>query len=51
MLPIIATVVLYFVHNMGKRLGIIAAFTALFSLALALLTRATMQEVFAATAA
>ncbi len=44
-------VVLYFVHNMPARLGIIAAFTQMFSLVLILATSARKAEVFAATAA
>jgi hypothetical protein len=51
MLPIGATIVLYLVQNTAKRLGIVAAFTAIFSLALGLFTRASLQEVFSATAA
>jgi hypothetical protein len=42
---------LYFVHNMLIRLGIVAAFTQVFSLVLILATSARKIEVFAATAA
>ncbi|KAL2068343.1 hypothetical protein VTL71DRAFT_16441 [Oculimacula yallundae] len=44
-------VALYFVDDMLARLGIIAAFTQVFSLVLVLVTRARKVEVFAATAA
>jgi hypothetical protein len=49
--PISSIVILYFVNSMPARLGIAAAYTALFSFALALLTRARRVEIFAATAA
>lgn len=42
---------LYFVDNMIARLGIVAAFTQVFSLVLILATNARKIEVFAATAA
>jgi hypothetical protein len=51
MLPIMVTIILYIVKDTVKRLGIIAAFVALFSLALGLFTSATLYEVFSATAA
>ncbi len=51
MLPMTVTIILYVVKDTVKRLGIIAAFTAIFSLALGLFTRASLQEVFSATAA
>lgn len=51
MLPILSTIVLYFVQDTGKRLWIITGFTALFSLSLGFFTRATVQEIFSATAA
>jgi hypothetical protein len=47
--PISSIVALYFVDNMGRRLGIIAAFTAVFSLCLAIMTNARKVEIFAAT--
>lgn len=42
---------LYFVHSDGARLGMIAAFTVLFALSMALFTNARRAETFAATAA
>lgn len=42
---------LYFVHSNGVRLGMIAAFTILFTLSMALFTNARRAETFAATAA
>lgn len=51
LLPVGAIVVLYAVGNMSKRLGIIAGFTALFSLVLALVTNGELIDVFAASAA
>jgi hypothetical protein len=50
-LLIISVVVLYFVHPAGIRLGIIGAFTMVFSLGLALFAGADRNEIFAATAA
>ncbi|KAI1111978.1 hypothetical protein F5Y14DRAFT_453427 [Nemania sp. NC0429] len=50
-LPIAAIVVLYNVHNMATRIGIIAALTGLFSTSMSILTMAALQEIFAATAA
>ncbi|KAI0206579.1 hypothetical protein F4808DRAFT_454500 [Astrocystis sublimbata] len=50
-LPIAAIVVLYSVHDMVTRIGIIAASTGLFSTSMSLLTMASLQEIFAATAA
>jgi hypothetical protein len=44
-------IALYFVDNMLLRLGIVAAFTQVFSLVLILATSARKIEVFAATAA
>ena len=43
--------ILYFINDMPVRLGVVAAFTALFALALALMTRASRPEIFAATTA
>ena len=51
LLPIVAVVVLYCVKDMLVRLGMVALFTVLFSLALVLVTKAKRVEVFAATAA
>jgi hypothetical protein len=44
-------IALYFVDNMIARLGIVVAFTQIFSLVLILATNARRVEVFAATAA
>jgi hypothetical protein len=51
LLPVASIVVLYAVHNQGKRLAIIAVFTACFSVLLALLTKASRSDIFATTAA
>lgn len=51
LLPIVAIVALYIVKSMPIRLAITAVFTAVFSLVLALLTKANRVENFAATAA
>lgn len=51
MLLIGAIVVLYFVKEMSKRLGIVAAFTAAFAASLGLLTNARRAEIFGSTAA
>lgn len=51
MLPIVGIVVLYIVKNMAARLGIIAGFTAIFSLTLCYFTSASIKDVFSATAA
>ena len=49
-LPVISVIILYFVHSMIARLGIVAAFTAVFVLTLAVVTDACGVEIFAATA-
>lgn len=49
--PVLSIVVLYYVQSMNARLGIVAAFTAIFSSSLALLTGAKRVEIFAATSA
>lgn len=49
LLSISAIVVLYLVSNMSVRLGIVAAFTAVFALVLALMTKARRVEIFVAT--
>jgi hypothetical protein len=49
--PVVSIVALYSVNTMPARLGTIAAFTAVFSLCLALMTRARRVEIFAATTA
>jgi hypothetical protein len=51
MLPISSIIILYLVTSTPARLGIVVAYTALFSIALALLTRARRVEIFGATAA
>ncbi|KAI1360641.1 hypothetical protein F5Y08DRAFT_331433 [Xylaria arbuscula] len=50
-LPIAAIIILYFVHDMPTRLGIIATLTGLFSTSMSMLTTASLQDIFAATAA
>lgn len=51
LLPISSLLALYFVSNLLARLGIVTAFTILFSMTLLLVTTARKVEVFAATAA
>lgn len=51
LLPVLAVVVLYCVPRMWTRLGLVALFTILFSLALMATTKARRIEIFAATAA
>ena len=51
LLPPLSIFVLYFVRRQVDRLGIVLAFSALFSFTLALFTRARGVEIFAATAA
>ncbi|KAH0555816.1 hypothetical protein GP486_006237 [Trichoglossum hirsutum] len=51
LLPTSAIFVLYFLHDMKVKLGVIIGFTALFSLALVILVRARRIEVFAASTA
>jgi len=51
LLPISSIVVLYFVSSIVARLGILVAFTAIFSLCLTLVTQAKRVEIFAATSA
>jgi hypothetical protein len=50
-IPLSSVVILYVVKSNGLRLGIIALLSALFSLALALMTNARKIEIFAATSA
>ncbi|ORY12689.1 hypothetical protein BCR34DRAFT_482138 [Clohesyomyces aquaticus] len=50
-LPLCSVVILYVVRSNGLRLGIIIVLSALFSLALALMTNARNIEIFAATSA
>lgn len=51
LLPIASIVVLYSVHSMKARLGIIAAFNVLISLCLAIFTTAKRTDIFAVVAA
>lgn len=51
LLPTLSIVVLFIVEDMAKRLGLIAVFTTVFSVALAGLTKARTVDIFAATAA
>jgi hypothetical protein len=51
LIPIAAIIVLYFVSDMSTRLAMVCLFTALFSVALSLVTAAKRVEIFAATAA
>jgi hypothetical protein len=51
LLPVASIVVLWVVHSMPARLGIIAGFTTAFSLVVSMITSATRSENFAATAA
>jgi len=50
-IPAASIFTLYFVHNMIDRLGVLLAYSALFSICLALFTTARRVEIFAATAA
>ncbi|KAK8038927.1 hypothetical protein PG993_007338 [Apiospora rasikravindrae] len=50
-LPTLAILVLYFVGDMVKRLGLVILFTTLFAIALAVFTDAKKVEIFSATAA
>lgn len=50
-LPVLSIVVLYLVHRMATRLGLVAIFTTIFSASLAILTNARRVDVFSATAA
>jgi len=50
MLPIVGIIVLYQIKEMPLRLGVIAIFTATFSLCLNLITTATVKDIFQATA-
>jgi hypothetical protein len=51
LIPIASIIVLYCVHSMPARLGVIAAFNVLISLCLSVFTNARRSEVFAVTAA
>jgi hypothetical protein len=50
-LPLCSIIILYVVENNAVRLGVIVLLTALFSLALALMTNSRTIEIFAATSA
>jgi hypothetical protein len=50
MLPVLAIVILYFIQSMGRRLGVIAAFTFIFSAVLGVFSNGRRIEIFAATA-
>ena len=50
-LPTLAILVLYYVHDMVQRIGLVIVFTTLFAMALAVFTDAKQVEVFSATAA
>jgi hypothetical protein len=50
-LPLCSVIILYVVQSNGLRLGIIVILSAIFSLALALMTNARKIEIFAATSA
>ncbi|KAK8848448.1 MFS amine transporter [Apiospora arundinis] len=50
-LPTLAILVLYYMHDMVQRIGLLIVFTTLFAVALAVLTDAKQVEVFSATAA
>ena len=47
----VSIIVLYVIHDMATRLGLLALFTAIFSLCLTVATKAKVTEIFAATAA
>ncbi|KAH6674281.1 hypothetical protein B0J14DRAFT_699978 [Halenospora varia] len=51
MTPLLSIIALYFVKRLGHRLAIVCIFTLLFSISLALVTRARRIEIFASTAA
>lgn len=50
-MPLVAIIVLYFVKDTIKRLGVAIVFTSLFAAALTLSTSARRIEIFASTAA
>lgn len=51
MTPLLSVVILYFVKSLGTRLAVLCIFTLLFSICLALVTKARRIEIFACTAA
>jgi hypothetical protein len=48
LLSVVSIIVLYLVERVPKRLGIVAMFTAAFSLTLAIMTTVKRPEIFAA---
>ena len=50
-LPVAAIFALYYVYSMPRRLALVAAFTAAFSIILGLVTNGPMVDVFSASAA
>ena len=51
LVPTVSVLVLYFIENMLVRIGLLVVFTAVFSAALALFTKARKIEIFSAIAA
>ena len=51
LLPVLSIIVLYQINSMALRLGLIAIFTVVFSLSLALVTSARSVDIFASTTA
>jgi hypothetical protein len=51
MAPLLSTIALFFVHDLGRRLAVLCAFTMMFSMSLAIVTNARRVEIFACTAA
>jgi len=51
LLPLCSVIILYVVQANGLRLGIVVVLSAIFSLALSLMTNARKIEIFAATSA
>ncbi|KAF8865145.1 hypothetical protein BDZ45DRAFT_721289 [Acephala macrosclerotiorum] len=51
MIPLVSIVILYYIRNLGARLGVLCACTLLFSTSLAVVTKARRIEIFACTAA
>jgi hypothetical protein len=51
LLPVASIAVLYAIQNMPARIGAVAAFTALFSFSLSVITSASTKDIFSATAA
>jgi hypothetical protein len=51
MAPLLSTIALFFVQDLGRRLAVLCAFTMMFSTSLAIVTNARRVEIFACTAA